>query len=203
MVLDIAKRINGHFGQYENVTVSLTRWDDKYLSLSQRAAFANARKCDLFLSIHTNAASQTAAGFENFTYDHASTASRAYQNILHKSVMSYLAKHNIRDRGQKRANFAVLRETSMPAVLLENLFITNQKENQLLREPHFLDGLAEAIVQGVAEIFGLRKHQPKPMYRITVDGQTIYDTAYESKITDAVLKAVRKGRQEINLKKLK
>ncbi|MBA4601870.1 N-acetylmuramoyl-L-alanine amidase [Thermoactinomyces sp. AMNI-1] len=90
----------------------------------------------------------------------------------------------------------------MPAVLIENLFITNQKENQLLREPHFLDGLAEAIVQGVAEIFGLRKHQPKPMYRITVDGKIIYDTAYESKITDAVLDAVQKGSEMIELKKL-
>lgn len=202
VVLKIAKKINDHFGKYEGVKVSLTRWGDKYLTLSERAAFANNKKCDLFISIHNNAASASACGFESFIYTGAGSKTATYQNVLHKRIMSYLCQYNTRDRGQKRANFAVLRQTSMPAVLLENLFISNQRENQLLRDPKFLDGLAEAIVASVAEIFGLRKKQPKPMYRITVDGKIIYDTAYESKITDAVLDAVRKGAQEIKLNKL-
>ncbi|MGA8942954.1 MAG: N-acetylmuramoyl-L-alanine amidase, partial [Thermoactinomyces sp.] len=58
VVLDISKRINNYFGQYEGVSVSLTRWDDRFLELAQRADFANARKCNLFLSIHNNAASE-------------------------------------------------------------------------------------------------------------------------------------------------
>lgn len=202
VVLKIAKKINDHFGKYEGVKVSLTRWGDKYLTLSERAAFANNKKCDLFISIHNNAASASACGFESFVYDHASSASRAYQNVLHKQVMSYLSKYGIRDRGQKRANFAVLRQTTMPAILIENLFITNKRENELLRNSQFLDGLAESVVTGVATIFGLKKKKPKPMYRITVDGKIIYDTAYESKITDAVLEAVRKEAQEIKLNKL-
>lgn len=202
VVLKIAKLINDHFGNYEGVTVSLTRWDDRFLELSERADFANHKKCDLFLSIHNNAASSSACGFESFIYTGAGSKTAAYQNVIHRQIMNYLSKHGIRDRGQKRVNFAVLRETSMPAVLIENLFITNQKENQLLRDPQFLDGLAEAIVAGVANIFGLKKKQPKPMYRITVDGEVIYDTAYESKITDAILDAVRKKAETIELNKL-
>ncbi len=203
VVLDISKRINKYLGLYDGVSVSLTRWDDRFLELSERADFANARKCDLFLSIHNNAASQTAVGFETFIHPKAASRTAGYQNILHNTVIKYLKQYNIKDRGKKRANFAVLRKTSMPAVLIENLFISNQRENQLLRDPQFLDGLAEAIAEGVAGIFGLKKKQPKPMYRIIVDGKIIYDTAYESKIIEAVLEAVRAGAQKISMEKIK
>jgi N-acetylmuramoyl-L-alanine amidase len=204
VVLNLAKKLNDHLGQYEKAVVSLTRWDDRFLELSERAKFANDRNADLFISLHNNAASASAHGFESFIYVNASTTTARYQTILHEQVMNYLAQVGIHDRGKKRANYAVLRETKMPAILLENLFITNEKENKLLKDDTFLDNLAAAIAAGIAKIFGLKKKNtaPKPMYRITVDEEVIYDTAYESKITDAVLEAVRKGSKEIQLKKL-
>ncbi|MBH8600530.1 N-acetylmuramoyl-L-alanine amidase [Thermoactinomyces sp. CICC 23799] len=202
VVLNISKKINDHFGQYEGVAVSLTRWDDRFISLSDRAKFANDRGADLFISIHNNAAGSSAHGFESFIHPYASQTTAKYQDVIHSHIMGYLSSFDIRDRGKKKEDFAVLRETAMPAVLLENLFITNQRESQLLKDDAFLDGLAKSIVEGVAAIFNLQKKEPKPMYRITVDGQVIYDTAYESKITDAVLNAVRNEAQEINLKKL-
>ncbi|KYQ88006.1 MULTISPECIES: N-acetylmuramoyl-L-alanine amidase [Thermoactinomyces] len=204
VVLNLAKKLNDHLGQYEKAVVSLTRWDDRFLELSERAKFANDRNADLFISLHNNAASASAHGFESFIYVNASTTTARYQTILHEQVMNYLAQVGIHDRGKKRANYAVLRETKMPAILLENLFITNEKENKLLKDDAFLDNLAAAIAVGIAKIFGLKKKNtaPKPMYRITVDEEVIYDTAYESKITDAVLEAVRKGSKEIQLKKL-
>jgi N-acetylmuramoyl-L-alanine amidase len=204
VVLNLAKKLNDHLGQYEKAVVSLTRWDDRFLELSERAKFANDRNADLFISLHNNAASASAHGFESFIYVNASTTTARYQTILHEQVMNYLAQVGIHDRGKKRANYAVLRETKMPAILLENLFITNEKENKLLKDDAFLDNLAAAIAVGIAKIFGLKKKNtaPKPMYRITVDEEVIYDTAYESKITDTVLEAVRKGSKEIQLKKL-
>ncbi|MBI0392526.1 N-acetylmuramoyl-L-alanine amidase [Thermoactinomyces sp. CICC 24226] len=204
VVLNLAKKLNDHLGQYEKAVVSLTRWDDRFLELSERAKFANDRNADLFISLHNNAASASAHGFESFIYVNASTTTTRYQTILHEQVMNYLVQVGIHDRGKKRANYAVLRETKMPAILLENLFITNEKENKLLKDDAFLDNLAAAIAAGIAKIFGLKKKNtaPKPMYRITVDEEVIYDTAYESKITDAVLEAVRKGSKEIQLKKL-
>jgi N-acetylmuramoyl-L-alanine amidase len=118
--------------------------------------------------------------------------------------MNYLAQVGIHDRGKKRANYAVLRETKMPAILLENLFITNEKENKLLKDDTFLDNLAGAIAAGIAKIFGLKKKNtvPKPMYRVTVDGKILYDTAYHSKIESAVMDAVRAGKDQIEVKKL-
>lgn len=200
VVLDLALRMNQKFGEYENVTVSLTRWGDRYLSLSERATFANQRNADLFLSMHNNAASPSAHGFESFIYEKAGSVTARYQREIHQRVMAYLSRYQIRDRGQKRANFAVLRETRMPAILLENLFISNEKENQLLRDKTFLDGLAEAIVEGVANLFGLKKKKEKPMYRITVDGQVKMDTTYESKILNLIQEAIQDEAREIWIK---
>jgi N-acetylmuramoyl-L-alanine amidase len=201
--LDLAKKINNHFGEYKDAAVSLTRWDDRFIDLSERAEMANQRGADLFISIHNNAATPTANGFESFIHDNAGSKTANYQNVLHKHIMDYLSRYNIRDRGKKRADFAVLRNTKMSAILLENLFITNEKENKLLRDNEFLDGLAAAIVAGVADAFGLKKKDTtqKPMYRVTVDGDVIYDTAYETKITEAVMNAVREEAEEISVKK--
>jgi N-acetylmuramoyl-L-alanine amidase len=168
--------------------------------LSDRAKFANDRGADFFISIHNNAADSSAHGFESFIYTYAGSTTAKYQSVIHAHIMSYLNQYNIRDRGQKKANFAVLRETVMPAILLENLFITNERENQLLQDDAFLDGLAEAIVSGVADIFGLQKKKPKPMYRITVDGQFVVDTAYPAILKDKLEKAVLAEKKEIVVK---
>jgi N-acetylmuramoyl-L-alanine amidase len=203
--MELAKRMNDHLGQYKKAVVSLTRWDDRFLELSDRAKFANARGADLFVSLHNNAAGSAAAqGFETFIHNNASDRTASYQNIIHNRVIKYLNKYNIHDRGKKRANFAVVRETKMPALLLENLFITNERENKLLRDPNFIDGLAQAIVEGIADALGLVKKDmtPKPMYSVTVDGKKIYDTAYESKILDAARDGITKGAKEIKLIRL-
>ena len=204
VVLQISKRMNDFFGEYKGVTVSLTRWDDRYLDLDQRADFANARNCDLFLSMHINSASASAEGFETYIHPNAASKTKNYQSQLHVTVMDYLSQYKIRDRGKKQSDFAVLRKTKMPAILFESLFITNQAESKLLKDKKFIDGLAKSAVEGVARIFGLEKKstEPKPAYRISVDGKVVYDTAYESKIMEAVLDAVRKGSGEIHLKKL-
>jgi N-acetylmuramoyl-L-alanine amidase len=202
VVLDIAKRMNHYFGQYD-VTVSLTRWDDRFLELSERAAFANKRKCDFFISLHNNSASASAHGFESFIHPNAGTVSQQYQHTIHAHVMRYLSRHQIHDRGKKRANFAVVRETSMPALLLENLFISNERENKLLRDAAFLDGLAQSIVEGIAKALGLNKKDttPKPMYRVTVNGAFVVDTAYPAIIKEKVEKAVLDQADEIIIKK--
>lgn len=204
IVLALAKRMNDYFGQYEGVTVSLTRWDDRYIGLSQRADFANGRGADLFISLHNNAASAAAHGFESYVYNQASSTSKNYQAVIHSHIMNYLKNYGVRDRGKKHANFAVLRETSMPAILLENLFITNSKENQLLKDTKFLDELARTIVEAIAALFSLKKKNttPKPMFRVTVDGKVIYDTAYHEKIINAVLNGINNKAKEIYIKLL-
>jgi len=203
--------VNEELGKYEGVAVTLTRWDDRYISLSERAAYANQKGADYFISLHNNAASASAHGFESYTYEQPSTASVAYQNVLHETVATYMAKYGIRDRGKKRANYAVLRETKMPAILLENLFITNERENKLLRDDAFLRGLAAAIAAGIAKMFGLKKKavaqpvqsqpkaQPAQMHRVIVDGKPIIDTAYPDKLLASVKEALGKYQDKVEI----
>jgi len=205
--------VNEELGKYEGVAVTLTRWDDRFIPLSDRAAYANQNGADYFISLHNNAGPASAHGFESYTYEQPSTASVVYQNVLHETVAAYMVKYGVRDRGKKRANYAVVRETKMPAILLENLFITNERENKLLRDDAFLRGLATAIAAGIAKMFGLKKKavaqpvqpkpQPKPMHRVTVDGKAVIDSAYNEKILVAVKMALKNRAKRVLVEEIK
>jgi len=108
---------------------SLSRTTDVYLSLSQRADLANKWGADYFISVHINAGGGT--GFESYIYNGSvSSATIAYQNVM-KAI------GGVKDRGKKRANYAVLRETKMPAILTENLFIDNSSDVAKLKSEQF------------------------------------------------------------------
>ncbi|MED4124042.1 N-acetylmuramoyl-L-alanine amidase [Halalkalibacterium halodurans] len=137
---------------FDNIEVKLSREDDRFLSLSERARLANAWGADYFVSIHCNAGGGT--GFETFIHDSRSTKSVAYQNVVHPEILTTMG---VRDRGKKAANFAVLRLTNMPAILTENLFIDNPSDAKLLKDPVFLQQVARGHVEGIAKAFGLKR----------------------------------------------
>jgi len=60
-------------------------------------------------------------------------------------------------RGVKRANFYVLRETSMPAILIELAFISNPTEEKLLGSPEFQKKCAQAIADGILNYLGIER----------------------------------------------
>lgn len=162
LTLDIAQRIRRILEtEYTGVQVHLTRETDTYLDLSERAKMANQWGADFFLSIHVNAGGGT--GWESYRYTTASSRTAAYQDTIHTAVIQAVGA-GVKDRGKKAANFAVLRETKMPALLTENLFIDNTKDAALLKEPAFREKLARGHVIGVEKALGLKKKaaQPKP-----------------------------------------
>lgn len=139
-----------------------TRTGDQTLTLSQRAKMANDWGADVFISVHINAGKGT--GFESFVYNGGvSSQTVALQNVLHDEILSAMRQFgNITDRGKKRANYAVLRETKMPAVLTENLFIDSD-DAKLLKNEAFLKAVGEAHARGVAKFLGLpKKAKPTP-----------------------------------------
>ncbi|MFC0471897.1 N-acetylmuramoyl-L-alanine amidase [Halalkalibacter kiskunsagensis] len=161
VVLDIAKRIETKLKGYEGVVVKLSRTNDTFLSLTQRANLANAWKADYFVSIHINAFNRTANGYEDFIYNgNVSKATVSNQNIMNAEIIKATGFNN---RGRKSANFGVLRQTNMPAILTENGFIDNASDATKLKSSSFLDKVAEGHVQGLVKIFGLKKKaQPSP-----------------------------------------
>jgi len=148
--------------KYEDI--ELQRVDDVSgkidVPLSTRTDKANSWGADVYISVHANAFGtggwNNTSGIETFTYPTASRESF----VLAKLVQDELVKATKRnDRGIKTANFAVLRETSMPAILVECGFMTNKEEATLLKSDSYRKTCASAIVKGLADMYGLKKKE--------------------------------------------
>lgn len=132
--------------------VKMTRSKDKFLSLKERAVMANKLSADLFVSIHFNSASnRKAQGLEVFYYDDKKMKARTEESkvlagkVLNGMVFAVGAKN----RGVKEANLAVLRLTTMPAILAEGGFLTSSQELAKLRDTKYLNRLAWGMAKGI------------------------------------------------------
>ena len=159
ITLDIVMRIYRIIQEeYTGVQVLLTRINDTYVAPDERARMANQWGADFFLSIHINAGGGT--GWESYRYTAASSRTAAIHDTIHAAVIAAVGA-GIKDRGKKTANFAVLRETKMPALLTENLFIDHAQDAARLKDAAFREKLARGHVIGMEKAFGLkRKAQP-------------------------------------------
>ncbi len=181
----------------DGFTVIMTREDDRYLSLQERADVVAATHPDFFVSIHANAASSTLArGYETFYlsdpdndafdperpfgerdyhygnfFEEQQEMGKMYVNLLdrasgerrYKSIVLAELIHDAmklhlrsRDRGVKRGKFFVLKNTNTPAVLIEVGFLSNPKEETLLRSPSYQGKIVKGIAGGLASY---RRHQ--------------------------------------------
>ncbi|WP_139414282.1 N-acetylmuramoyl-L-alanine amidase family protein [Chlamydia abortus] len=131
----------------------LTRTSDVYVDLGKRAALANQNKADIFVSIHCNYSSNTSAfGTEVYFYNgknNVASRSRASE-ALAKDVLNAMQKNGtLKIRGAKNGNFAVIRETTMPAILIETGFLSNPRERAALSDARYRMHIARGIAEGV------------------------------------------------------
>lgn len=182
IVLDIALRIRNILtSDYEDVNVRMSRTGDEGVSLSQRTNEANAWGEDYFLSVHCNAFNGAASGYEDYIYSGLSDASQTayYQDLMHAAIIDV---NQLRNRGQKKANFHVLRESTMPALLTENGFIDNDGDAALLRTASWRQAVAQGHVNGLADAFNLQRKQEDDsgdIYRIIAGSFKSRDNADE------------------------
>lgn len=157
--LDIALKIRSILtNQYENVQIKMSRTGDSGKSLGQRTNEANAWGADFFLSIHCNAFNGSARGYEDYIHTSLSNSSTTakYQDVIHAEVIKV---NQLQDRGQKKADFHVLRETAMPALLTENGFIDNAQDAALMKQSSWRQKVAQGHAIGIAKAFNLKKKQ--------------------------------------------
>lgn len=198
LTLDIAVRLRAILlGKYRGVEVRLSRETDTTVSLKQRVHMANSWRANCFLSIHINSGGGT--GFESYVYTDALPASVTYQNIIHPEIVAATGFSN---RGKKRANFYVLRETAMPALLTENGFIDNADDAAMLKDPAFRLRIAQGHANGLAKAFGLQKKAlatPIPvattLYRVVIDGHPVGAFQERANVLRAVEQALGKVRE--------
>ena len=142
-VLNISHRLARHL-QARGATVHMTRIGDTYPSLSDRVNFANSRRADFFISVHMNAnRSRAANGTETFYY---TGQSRNFAASVHREFVKATGR---RDRGVSQARFFVIRNTSMPSILLECAFISNPTEEAAVNNDAWRERVAKGVAQGV------------------------------------------------------
>ncbi|MCL2356892.1 MAG: N-acetylmuramoyl-L-alanine amidase family protein [Defluviitaleaceae bacterium] len=164
--LDVSRMVMQHLESDPFITAFATRREDVYVSVLGRAEFANNLGAGLFVSIHANAAEREGVpnpephGIETWytiseleTAANHSTDSRRVGQIFQQNLIN---RTNANNRGLRHEpDFVVLRETNMPAVLLELGFLTNPDEAALLACPDYRRTLASAIYQSIVEAFAL------------------------------------------------
>lgn len=225
LVLTMAKAAKTYLEKnYEGHTVKLSRTGDIFPSLSDRTKDANKWGADCFVSLHTNAGG--GKGYETFVYTSASANSSKLSDALHKEILSVMRKYdkNIADRGQKKANYAVIRESNMPAALTETGFIDSSVDAKLLKNPKFLKEAGEAHAIAIANYLKLKKKvvkepvkketvkvkpvetkkqvSTKEVFRVFADDKQVGAYSGGQNILDAVADSLEKGKKKIHIEKV-
>lgn len=130
----------------EGYEVVMTRDEDVFEELSDRAAAANRYSNPVFVSIHCNA-SDNPESFGVETYNaRESKKGKEFGKVIHKELLKSTGAD---DRGTHERNFVVLRETACPAVLVEIGFLSNEGERNRLTEDSYQNKIAVGIAQGI------------------------------------------------------
>ena len=144
---------------------------DEDVPLKTRTDLANAKKADAYVSIHANAFDgkfddYDPEGVETYHYPN-STNGKKLATLVHKHLIQGTKQ---KDRGVKSANFHVLRETNMVAILVEAGFMDNLYEAKLLLSKAFREEVATEVAKGICEYFKVPfvegKEVPKNLYRV-------------------------------------
>ncbi len=163
LALGLAEKLKNY-----DTKVILTRTGDYRLDeraeidRQERAYMANRADADLYYSIHANAHGSNAAGYEDFIYPTAPQVTVQRRNIIHVPNAKVWTDAGRPNRGRKTANFQVLRQTNMTAVLVEQGFLTNHTDAGLLKKDSFKEQLIEAMQQGIVLALNLQIEVPSP-----------------------------------------
>lgn len=131
--------------EQQGIQVIMTRNNDQYISLQDRATMANRANADLFISIHANSMGMNRPdvnGLETYYLQDGLRLAESIHNTILKNV-------DVRNRGVRRARFYVLRHTQMPAVLVEIGFLTGREDAAKLANAAYRQQMAESIAAGI------------------------------------------------------
>lgn len=167
----------------KGATVVMSRDNDQFLELWEITNKANSSNADIFISLHHNSAGESADGIETYSYEGSGSSNRSVfslfnqnlsesysvvtpfaannnfdrlyksQELAKKIQVGLIDKTGAKDRGAKKTDFHVIRETNMPAVLAELGFITNPAERAKLVTDSYQNKLAQGITEGTVNYF--------------------------------------------------
>jgi N-acetylmuramoyl-L-alanine amidase len=151
----VANAMKAELEKYEGVSVLFTHEDGRDVPLTERTNKANRWGADVLVSIHANAYLGRMGGhggIDTFVY---STSGHSYK-IAQIVQRNLIAATELRDRGVKVANFHMLRETEMPAILIEHGFMDSTTDLPYLKSDAYRKLCGVTNAKSIAEYYKLR-----------------------------------------------
>ncbi len=188
--LIMAKKLGAYIDKYlgHHVKVVYTRTTDVFIPLEERVAKANKLKADYFISIHCNASENPDVyGTETHVHNIKSVTSRELALEIEKQFKNRAGRNSrgLKLKTDRMYNILVLKDSKMPAVLVETGFMTNKKEEAYLNSERGQDLIASAIFRAfrdyVKKKHGIEMRNPgenkdaeeeRPVYKIQIMAST-------------------------------
>jgi len=170
-----AKYTAEYLNDYKNVEIKFVQdtTGKTDVPLTTRTNIANAWNADVYVAIHANASGggswDEANGIETYTYITEDKEAVALANKVQNALIKATGRKN---RGVKTADFHVLRETNMTAILIECGFMSNKEEAQLLQTADYRKTVAKAIAEGIANQYNLQRKAVKTAAERTATKET-------------------------------
>lgn len=179
----VAQAFEDEMNKY--VDVQLLRTDDRSgktdAPLAARTNQANGWKADIYISFHHNANTGkwgSWTGVETFVYTSASKTSLALANTVHPAVVK---AYGLRDRGVRQKNLHIVRETNMPAILIEGGFMDSTIDIKKLRDENVLKNAGKLIAQAVANLYKLKRKEEENVKKDDIAGHWAEKSLRKSK----------------------
>lgn len=166
VVLAIGKELNELLKDFE-LEIKFTRLTNKYISLSERSKIANNFKADYFLSIHVNSAKdKSVRGIEVWQYSNGDVKLNEFSSGLCEDISNIF---KVRNRGVKLSKeLSVLKNTKMPACLVEVDFISNIAAESDLKVENNIKAVASVIRDNLVDLFELKKVDSDRLYKVCI-----------------------------------
>ena len=155
--LEIALKLQ-YFLEMGGATVFMSRLEDEALSstkqgdMYQRRVLANASEADIFVSIHQNSFPQASVHGAQVFYFNTSDNSRKLAGHIQQQIKEFVGT-NQRMQAKPNRNYYVLRQTIMPAVIVECGFLTNYADRSKLLQEDYQERIAWGIYLGIIQYF--------------------------------------------------
>ncbi|REB07206.1 N-acetylmuramoyl-L-alanine amidase [Sporosarcina sp. BI001-red] len=129
-------------------TVVMTRNSDTYVSLRKRPSIAHQEGADAFVSLHYDA--NPDRSITGFTTYYTQSTQQPFAQAVNEGLSSSI---DLPNRGTQHANYLVLRENGLPAVLIELGFLSNSSEERILTSAYFREQASQGIYKGLLHYF--------------------------------------------------
>ncbi|MBP0727206.1 N-acetylmuramoyl-L-alanine amidase [Bacillus sp. RG28] len=151
------------------IKIYFTRESDVYPSLGDRVAFAKSKNASAFISVHLNASDGTGNGTETYYYN-GKISSQSPTKLQDSKLLAEciqkreVSKLNLKDRGVKSADYYVIKNNPMAAILTEVGFVDNKTDNAKLNDPYWQEQAGKQIYLGVLDYLKFQGYDVNSYY---------------------------------------